>query len=89
MAQTQIILEHNSKSQHTIHSSCYLFHHFVPIAIDTSGVVGSEAITFFKELGQRTKSETRDPRSFHFLIQRAAVAIQRGNAAAVLGTLPA
>ena len=64
-------------------------HHFVPIAIETSGVFGSEAITFFKELGHWTKFESGDPRSFHFLIQRAAVAIQRGNtAAAVLGTLP-
>ena len=45
---------------------------------------------FFKELqlGQRTNFESGDPCSFHFLIQRAAVAIQRGNTAAVLGTLP-
>ena len=65
-------------------------HHFVPIAIETSSVFGSEAITFFKELGQWTKSESGDPRSFHYLlIQRAAVAIQQGNTSAVLGTLPA
>ena len=70
------------------YSSLMTSHHFVPIAIETSGVFGSEAITFFKELGQRTKFESGDPPSFHFLIQRAAVAIQRGNTAAVLGTLP-
>ena len=44
--------------------------------------------TFFKELGQWTKFKSGDPRSFHFLIQRAALAIQWGNTAAVLGTLP-
>ena len=71
------------------YSSLMTSHHFVPIAIETAGVFGSEAITFFKELGQQTKPESGDPRSFHFLIQRAAVAIQRGNTAAVLGTLPA
>ena len=60
-------------------------YHFVPI--ETSGVFGLEAIPFFKELGQRTKFESGDPRSFHFLIQRAAVAIQRGNTAAVLDCL--
>ena len=70
------------------YSSLTTSHHFVPIAIETAGVFGSEAITFFKELGQRTKPESGDPRSFHFLIQRAAVVIQRGNTAAVLGTLP-
>ena len=59
------------------YSSLMTSHHFVPIAIETSGVFGSEAITFFKELGQRTKFESGDPRSFHFLIQRAAVAIQQ------------
>ena len=59
------------------YSSLMTSHHFVPIAIETSGVFGSEAITFFKELGQRTKFESGDPHSFHFLIQRAAVAIQR------------
>ena len=70
------------------YSSLMTSHHFVPIAIETSGVFGSEAIMFFKELGQRPKSELGDPHSFHFLIQRAAVAIQQGNTAAVLGTLP-
>ena len=55
------------------YSSLATSHHFVPIATETSGVFGSEAITFFH--------------SFHFLIQRAAVAI-RGNTAAVLETLP-
>jgi len=49
----------------------------------------NEAITFFKELGQRTKSESGDPPLFPFLIQKAAAAIQWGNTAAVLGTLPA
>ena len=45
------------------YSSLMTSHHFVPIAIEMSGVFGSEAITFFKELGQRTKFK---PRSFHF-----------------------
>ena len=49
-------------------------------------VFDSEAITSFKELGQRTKSESENPR-FHFLTQKAAMAIQWGNTAAVLGNL--
>ena len=48
-----------------------------------------QPIYTFKELGQRIKSESGDPHSFQFLIQRVAVAIQRGNTAAVLGTFPA
>ena len=60
-------------------------HHFVPIAIETSGVMGSGALTFFRDLGRRLKLESGEPRALHFLLQRLSVAIQRGNAAAVLG----
>ena len=63
-------------------------HHFVPIAIETSGVFGPEAITFIKELGHRIRAETGEPRSLQFLMQGIAVAVQRGNAAAVRGTSP-
>ena len=61
-------------------------HHFVPIAIKTSGVFGPEAITFIKELGHRIRAETGEPHSLQFLMQGIAVAVQRGNAAAVRGT---
>ena len=64
-------------------------HHFVPIAIETSGVFGPEAASFFGELGRRIRAETGEPRSLQFLLQGISVAVQRGNAAAVLGTAPA
>ena len=59
-------------------------HHFVPVAIETIGVFGKEAEAFFIELGRRIREEMGD----HYLLQRIAVAMQRGNAAAVLGTTP-
>ena len=59
-------------------------HHFVPVAIETMGVFGKEAEAFFIELGRRIREETGEPLSFHYLLQRIAVAMQRGNAAAVL-----
>ena len=63
-------------------------HHFVPVAIETMGVFGKEAEAFFIELGRRIREETGEPLSFHYLLQRIAVAMQRGNAAAVLDTTP-
>ena len=63
-------------------------HHFVPVAIETMGVFGKEAEAFFIELGCRIQEETGEPLSFHYLLQRIAVAMQSGNAAAVLGTTP-
>ena len=54
----------------------------------TSGVFGPEALSFLRELGRRIKAETGEPRSLQFLLQGIAVAVQRGNTAAVLGTAP-
>ena len=61
---------------------------FVPIAVETMGAVGGEKVTFLKELGARIRTVTKERRSFEFLMQRFSVAIHRGNAACILGTLP-
>jgi hypothetical protein len=61
---------------------------FVPVAIETMGVYGNEAAKFIAQLGERLNTVTCDARSSAFLRQRISVAIQRGNAAAILGTLP-
>ena len=45
-------------------------------------------MSFIKELGCRIRAETGEPRSLQFLIQGIAVAVQRGNTAAVRGTFP-
>ena len=63
-------------------------HHFVPIAIETFGVFGPEALSFLRELERRIKAETREASSLQFLLQGMAMAVQRGNTAAVLGTAP-
>ena len=63
-------------------------HHFVPVAIESTGVFGPQAHAFFRELGHRIREETGEPLSLHYLHQRIAVAIQWGNTAVVLGTSP-
>ena len=62
-------------------------HHFVPLAVESLGVLGHEARAFLRDLARRLTSFTDDQQSHQFLLQRVAVAIQRGNAAAVLGTI--
>jgi hypothetical protein len=61
--------------------------HFVPIAAETLGSLGEEAASFIHELGRRITSVTGERRATEFLLQRLSVAIQRGNAASVLGTV--
>ena len=60
---------------------------FVPVAIETSGVWGKQALELVKEIGRRVAAITYDNRSASFLRQRLSVAIQRGKAYCVLGTL--
>jgi len=43
---------------------------------------------FVAALGERLKAAFGDPRSLTFLKLRISLAVQRGNAAAMLGTLP-
>ena len=59
---------------------------FVPVAIETSGVWGEQALELVTELGRRIAAVTFEPRSTAFLRQRISVAVQRGNAGCILGT---
>jgi len=63
-------------------------HEFVPVAIETLGAWGVKGLSFIAELGKRITAVNGDKRSTAFLKQRLALAVQRGNAAAVLGTIP-
>ena len=61
---------------------------FFPVAIETLGTWGPSAISLCDDLGGRIARETGDLRSHAFLKQRLSLAVQRGNAASVLGTFP-
>jgi len=62
-------------------------HIFQPIAIETLGAFGGSAIEFFNDLGHRTQAVCQDTRVIMFLRQRLSVAMQRGSAACILGTI--
>ena len=68
----------------TVDDSMYIFQ---PIAIETLGAFGSSAINFFNDLGHRMRAVSQDTRAGMFLMQRLSVAMQRGNAACILGTI--
>jgi hypothetical protein len=63
--------------------------HFVPVVIETSGVWGKEALAFVREIGSRIQRATGESRATAFLMERLSIAVQRGNVASILGTLPA
>ena len=62
-------------------------HQFVPMAVETLGALGLEANSLLKEIARRIFLAPGEERAHEFLLQRVAVAVQRGNAASVLSEL--
>ncbi|XP_055349847.1 uncharacterized protein LOC129596553 [Paramacrobiotus metropolitanus] len=61
---------------------------FYPFAVETLGVLGEAAREVVSFFGRKIKDRSGESRSTAFLKQRISLAIIKGNAAAVLGTLP-
>ena len=53
-----------------VYSSKYSdFVRSVPIAVESSGAFGKDALEFFQDLGRRTRLQTKDVLSYHKLYQ--------------------
>ena len=53
-------------------------HHFVPVAVEKLGALGPEASSLLKEIARRISLARGEERAHEFLLQRVAVAVQRG-----------
>lgn len=61
---------------------------FIPFAVETLGPWNDEAKIFVDDLGNKIRQTSGQPKSKLFLKQRISIAVQRGNAACVMGTFP-
>ena len=59
----------------------------VPLIFETHGPLNESAREFLKSLCKRMNEETGDPRAGLFFQQRLSLAVQRGNAISVLGSM--
>ena len=60
----------------------------MPVAVETMDPWDAQGLEFIKEVGRRMSRVSNDPRELQFLFQRLSVAVQRGNAASVMGSMP-
>ena len=51
------------------------------------GAIGPLSRALLKDLGRRIKESTGEARAHEYLVQRLAVAVQRGNAVSIMGTM--
>ena len=61
---------------------------FIPVATETSGVFGKLGLELIKKIGSKITEYTNEKRATSYLIQRISIAIQKGNVASILGTIP-
>ena len=64
-------------------------YHFVPVGMKTYGAYGPQGLKVLKKIGKKIGEVTGEKRSTYFLLQSISMAVQRANAACVLGTVPA
>ena len=55
--------------------------------METSGVLGQAALSLVWDIGHRLRQATGEEHSKEYFLQRITIAVQRENAAAVLGTV--
>ena len=70
------------------YSSLTRSHHMAPVAIETLGAFGPGAFQFLSDVGHRLRLVNFEVSSRAYLFQMVSVAVQRGNAASILGTSP-
>ena len=61
---------------------------FVPVGVESFGSWGTEGRKLVKAIGRKVMEVTGEKRSTFFLFQRISMAIQRGNASMIVGTVP-
>ena len=78
-------LREDQKSKHYEELNNYMF---IPVAVETYGAWGSQGLKLIKDIGRKIKGVTGENRSTFYLFQNISVAIQKGNAACIMGTVP-
>ena len=75
--------EERKKLKYSSLNSSYIF---IPVAVETLGVIGPDSLAFLHDLASRIRKATMEPLALQYLLQRLSVAIQRGNAIAIRST---
>ena len=61
---------------------------FVPVGLETYGSWGPEGHQLLKAIGNKVMAVTGEKRSTFYLSQNISIALMRGNASCVIGTMP-
>ena len=88
-ARSCAVAEEREKRKSALYRDLTSSHHFFPVAVETLGGFGPAAVSFVKGIGSRLEASSGDPRATQFLVQSISVAVQKGNALCVTGSIGA
>jgi hypothetical protein len=77
--------EIRKSTKYSVLASQYIFG---AISVETLGAWGPKSFSLLKKIGNEIAITSGEPKSLQYLMQRISVAIQRGNAASILATMP-
>ena len=80
------VADRAASSKCRLYEELCLSHCFVPIAIESTGVFSRDAAMFFRDLANRSRTQTDDSQAYLKLCQQISVTVQRFNCTAVLGS---
>ena len=72
-------------SKRLLYSDLCQSYTFIPIAVESAGSIGKDALDFLHDLRSCTRLKTKDPLSYLKLCQKISIFIQRFNSVSVLG----
>ena len=79
-----LVADRAASAKRRLYEDICTTHDFTPIAIESAGSFGKDALSFFHELARRTRAQSKDPLSYLKICQRISVCMQRFNTYSIL-----
>ena len=79
------LADHAAERKRSLYEELSITHIFQPIAFESTGVFGQDALDFFYDLAQRSRCIMHDPLTYLKLCQKISVCMQNFNAVSING----
>ena len=80
-----LVAERAARRKREVYKELSVNHIFTPVAFESTGVFGKDALTLIKDIAHRSRLITHDQLSYLKLCQRLSICIQNFNCASILG----
>ena len=83
-----LVADRAADKKRSIYRDLASSHIVMPVALESSRVLGRDALDFLSNIARRSKSLTKDPLTYLKLCQQISVCVQNFNCASIMGCCP-